>query len=92
MIVSWIVKAVRWLLWMDLWRPQSDETKPTSCSHTPEPTVSCPECKVERDRARSYRWKVFLGLLLPCAIQSLDITMCDISSLPCRGRSLTERL
>ncbi|KAL2105453.1 hypothetical protein VUR80DRAFT_8363 [Thermomyces stellatus] len=71
MIVSWIVKAVRWLLWMDLWRPQSDETKPTSCSHTPEPTVSCPECKQQN-------WIVSAFNLTFAAFIPFWGSMCDI--------------
>lgn len=70
MIITWTVGAIRWLLGME-----EQGEKPAECSHRPEPTTGCPECKAERDRARSYRWKIFLGLLLPCAIQSLDVTM-----------------
>lgn len=35
----------------------------------------CIECKAEKRAARSYRTRIILGLLLPYALQALDVTM-----------------
>lgn len=74
MLVSWVIKSIRGLLGKE--KPE----EPTVCGHGPEPTVDCPECGAERRRATKYRWTIFAGLLLPCAIQSLDTTMCAYST------------
>lgn len=80
MLITRIIKTIRGLL------GQEKPEKPVACGHGPEPTANCPECGAERRRATKYRWTVFSGLLLPCAIQSLDTTMCAVQT-PGRGRT-----
>ncbi|KAI1497026.1 major facilitator superfamily domain-containing protein [Biscogniauxia marginata] len=41
----------------------------------------CPQCKAEKKALRTYRWKLILGLLLPYALQALDVTIIA-SALP----------
>jgi hypothetical protein len=35
----------------------------------------CLPCKAEKSATRKYRWKVIGGLMLPFALQALDVTM-----------------
>ncbi|KAI1471391.1 MFS general substrate transporter [Daldinia caldariorum] len=44
-------------------------------------TKNCPLCKAERREASKYRWKLTLCLLLPYALQALDVTIVA-SALP----------
>ncbi|KAI1798557.1 MFS general substrate transporter [Daldinia bambusicola] len=44
-------------------------------------TGNCPVCKAERREATKYRWKLIICLLLPYALQALDVTIVA-SALP----------
>ncbi|EMR71915.1 putative mfs multidrug transporter protein [Eutypa lata UCREL1] len=64
---------------------KNDEKKPPPpCSHrtiaaapdeTYEPAGPCLECKAEKQAARNYRTRIILGLILPYALQALDVTI-----------------
>ncbi|KAB5582509.1 major facilitator superfamily domain-containing protein [Coniochaeta sp. 2T2.1] len=41
----------------------------------------CPTCRDEKRQARTYRWKLILGLIFPFALQALDVTVVA-SALP----------
>ena len=60
--------------------PTSPETEPQAATQDAHPS-KCPTCLHERRLARTYRWKLILGLIFPFALQALDVTVIA-SALP----------
>lgn len=52
--------------------PGLDHTQPNVEERGSEP---CPECTAAKKRAKIYRWKVILSLLIPNIMASMDLTI-----------------
>ncbi|KAK1977358.1 major facilitator superfamily transporter [Colletotrichum cereale] len=58
------------------------ESSASTCGHQHDPTSGpCPTCKSVRRAQLTYRYKVFIGLVLPFVVQALDVTIVA-SALP----------
>lgn len=59
---------------------KAEPNAPPPCAHRSEPPPEpCLDCKAEKTAARTYRWKIILGLVWPYALQALDATMYALS-------------
>lgn len=69
-------------------REEANQINVTTTITAGEPTdplyrsKNCPQCKAEEKAANKYRWKLILCLILPYALQALDVTMYEISLSP----------
>lgn len=88
MIITYLINASKKAFSSDQSKKEeakNDEKKPPPpCSHrtiaaapdeTYEPAGPCLECKAEKRAASNYRTRIILGLILPYALQALDVTM-----------------